>query len=332
MPLTRQYLMLAAAESTYGTPEVLAGTDAHLVMSPSFKIESQAYNRPIGHSLIAPSRASVIQRKRVGFTFQSELKGNASAYDDDPAIIAPDYHALLQACGFVGVYGTGTWTYTRENPVTKGATLQLERGGQIVTGAGCRGNLKVDFIPGQVVMPAWDFKGLYAPVTDAVMTEPDYTADILPPQCAATGFDPWSGGLAAGEWGHIRKASLDLRNNVVYQDSMTVGTYGAAGVHILGYGGNDDPGSILTVEIETGVTTDEWYDRWETREIDDTTADLAITIGSDAHNTHVFQLSRLYVRNLEQLDMDGRMGLTIEFGLLASVGANTLNDLVILAS
>jgi len=339
-------------EAAYGADPGHADVNAQLVRNIALTYNATPQNRATQDVLLRPYRSPLITGRSYSLSYQSDLKGSDAALEATKFVA---YTAELQACGFtvdIGAPAAHVYTMGDNASGIESVAFQYEQHGLTYLIVGARGNGVFNFVPGQPATIDWTFSGLASTKPAAAgMTTPDYTTgpttiDVPPPICVGVTLDftPFTNAPAAGAFGHIRSVSIDLRNQVVPRASFNLGSTGIGEYIIAGHGTVDDPGIAVTVEVEMpSADVAAWWDRYLTHatspwygvtEVDQTAADLEITVGDVAGNIHHFQLGGLALWSMQPLDMgDGRYGFTLEFRVLgATAPSTTEDDLVITTS
>lgn len=176
---THRRLLLAARETTYGTFENVAGTDAMLVSNLDCKPLDPGL---IDRGLVLPyfGNRPKIAGQRVGTcSFDVELAGSGTAGT------APRWGRLLRACGFgetvVGPSpGPASVTYAPAMIGVVGVSLDFNNDGQRHRLAGCRGNATLSLTAGEIPKISFEFFGLYVAAAAAAQTSPTFGNQAVP--------------------------------------------------------------------------------------------------------------------------------------------------------
>jgi hypothetical protein len=320
MPTIEKEIMYIKAEGAYNTDPVIAATDAQIVFSPDYKENSTLYRRGIQHVVQDPLRVGVVGKRQPTISFQQELRGNSAPL---AAGVKPLCHDLWQACGFVGTYGAPKWSYVWAPAAAKSVWIQLDRDGLLYTIGGCRGNLSIDLTPGERIMQSYSFQGKYHDPADVASTAPTFT-DTPPLFCEGIALQPFGDAPAAGEFGRVTKATLDMRAEV-YRHPDVNGTDGDAEVFILGHGTPEDRGATLVLEVSqpAGAAAARWWDRWIARTI---SAACTMWMGSDTiapKQTCDWTLGRLVVDAIEDITIGSLFGHRVTCTVMATAAATT---------
>ena len=343
MPLTRRTVVQVKTEATYATDPTPATTDAIFVDDLSLSLNSE----PQGRAMFSPSfdarRRAVIGKRSWSLSFTTTLNGNTNAAAADKV---PMYDAMLKACGLGAAFGAGTWTYTPAASALSSCTFWIYQDGVRYKITGCRGNVRFVLTAGEVARAEWEFQGLYTetPTATAVST-PDYADLPDAPLVVNTGWNPIQvpGGdfdtPTVSEFGHIRSATIDLRNALGTSESLTVGD-GVRSHEIVGRGDTSDPGIALTFEIEQptahdGITAASIWSTWADR------ADSGLLVSSTLAlvgnksgqlNKHTFTMQTISVDEVQPIDLDGRVGYTVDARILADTALAGGDDALLLAA
>lgn len=163
--LTRKTQVAAKIEETKGSAEVLAETDANLlVVEPKFDYSPEEINREILRSTLG-TEASIPGAPIATCTFRVELKGSGT-----PGT-APVFGRLLQACGFLEDLNTDSVIYTPSSNEADWKTLtigyNLDGKFQFLYGAG--GNVSFTWTSGQICYAEFNFSGIFDSETDKAL-------------------------------------------------------------------------------------------------------------------------------------------------------------------
>lgn len=134
---TKQVLIRAVLESTYGTSPAFSSTDALLVSNPSHRILRNLVDRQIWYPHYGASEQMVAARV-AEIKFTVELAGSGSAGT------APAWGKLMRGCGFAETVTAGS--RVEYNPITDGVeslSFQYYRHGVRYVSRGARGNAKL---------------------------------------------------------------------------------------------------------------------------------------------------------------------------------------------
>lgn len=162
--LTRNRVLLAKTETTYGTSAAPTGADAlrisELEVAP---LEVELVDRELIQPYFGNSQKVVSQRMAT-VNFTCELAGSGAVG------VAPRWGRLMRSCGFAEAIDTGvSVTYT---PVSSGfdsVTMDFRADGvrHIITGA--RGTVSVNLETGGIPKLEFEMMGLYNEPTDAAL-------------------------------------------------------------------------------------------------------------------------------------------------------------------
>ena len=343
MPVTRRTIVQVKTEATYAAVTTPAVTDAIFVEDLSLSLN----NEPQGRAMFGPSfdarRRAVLGKRSWSLSFSTTLNGNINAAAADKV---PMYDAMLRACGLNSAFGANTWTYTPVATGMSSCTFWIYQDGVLYKVRGCRGNVRFVLNAGEVAKAEWEFSGLYVetPTATAVST-PDYTDLPDAPLVVSTGWNPIQvpGGdfdsPTVAEFGHIRSATIDLRNAVASSESLTVGD-GVRSHEIVGRGEATDPGIALTFEIEQptahdGITSASIWTLWASR-IDAgllVSSSLALVGNTSGQlNKHTFTMQTITLDDVQITDLDGRIGYTVDARILADTALAGGDDALLLAA
>lgn len=175
MALTRNRLLLAKAEATYGTSAAPDGSNALLVSN----LEVQPLNVDLlDRELITPwlgNSEKVVSQRMVQVTFDVELAGSGTAGT------APAYGPVLMACGFAEAVDSGvSVTYTPVSADFDSVTLDFNADGtkHLVTGA--RGTCTINLNTGEIPKISFEMMGIYNAASAAAAASPTFANQADP--------------------------------------------------------------------------------------------------------------------------------------------------------
>jgi hypothetical protein len=209
MALTRNRLLLAKAESTYGTSSSPAGTDALLVSN--LEVSPLELNR-LDRELIRPylgSSAMVVGQRHVAVNFDVELAGSGTAGT------APRWGCLFKACGFAETLVTNTSAaYSPVSSSFSSVTLDFNADGtkHLVTGA--RGTASISLSAGEIPKISFQFLGIYNAASANAAASPTFSNQAAPVVVNSTNTTPVSIHSYAA---CLESFSLDLGNETPFR-------------------------------------------------------------------------------------------------------------------
>jgi len=172
---TRKRLLLAAAESTYGTAPTFTGNDALLVSN--LDINPLDVNL-LDRELVLPffgNREKVVGQRMGSVTFDVELSGSGTAGT------APRWGRCLRACGFgEAVVSTTSVTYAPASSGIIGLSLDFNADGNRHLLTGCRGTATLNLAAGEIPRISFEFMGIYNAAAKATQTTPTFANQAAP--------------------------------------------------------------------------------------------------------------------------------------------------------
>jgi hypothetical protein len=172
---TRKRLLLAAAESTYGTAPTFTGNDALLVSN--LDINPLDVNL-LDRELVLPffgNREKVVGQRMGSVTFDVELAGSGTAGT------APRWGRCLRACGFgEAVVSTTSVTYAPASSGIIGLSLDFNADGNRHLLTGCRGTATLNLAAGEIPRISFEFMGIYNAAAKATQTTPTFADQAAP--------------------------------------------------------------------------------------------------------------------------------------------------------
>jgi hypothetical protein len=171
-PLTRNRLILAKAETTYGTSAAPAGADAIRVMNDLQlnPLQMELVNRELLYGWIGNVPRAVVQRlAQISFSF--ELAGSGTAGT------APKTGVFFRAAGYSQtIVASTSVTYAPIGTGFEGITINCRHGGKQHLLTGVRGGLSLELTTNQIAMGKFDGIGIFNAITD--QTDPTPTYDL----------------------------------------------------------------------------------------------------------------------------------------------------------
>ena len=162
--LTRQSVILAKTEATYGTDQFtvssLTATDAILTTIPEFSFDVETYERNLARESLSPL-APRVTNINCSLSFSCELRGSGSAGT------APEIGDLLEACGFAEAVEASAVYYnpdiTQDSSTNRSCTIYMYQGdpGQLKKITGCVGNVSFSVEQGGIGVANFEFQGKF---------------------------------------------------------------------------------------------------------------------------------------------------------------------------
>ncbi len=220
---TRNTIITAALEPTYGTSASPAAADAILLSNPSIKPYT-AKNVP--RDLVRGYMGGSPQLVGPGYV---EISGVVELAGSGTATTPPKWGRLMQAMGFAQTIGAASVDYTLTSTFGANSSLTINYflEGQLHAALGCRGTATISMRVGERPELRVRFLGLYGGLTAASNPTPDYTAfraplaltdantgDLL---LGAVTYTASTGVIGAGTAYVSQGLDLDLGNNLVFQ-------------------------------------------------------------------------------------------------------------------
>jgi hypothetical protein len=307
--LSRNEVILAKIESTYGSDSSPSGTDAiavtNLIQANPAEAARFAERNVIRGGSIGKS-APLFGGSLFGLQFDVEVKGAGSLG------VAPEWGVLLESCGFdETVVAVTSVEYVPTSTFGAGTscTIYYWQDGVRYRLTGCRGNVSFKGTVGEVMVLSFTFVGkktagdptdtaLPTPTLDSTtppvfMSASFLTLDAYAPAFTELTFDmgntvtPGANANAANGYGEVRISERDVRGTI-------------------------DPEMTL-------VATQDWIDDWE----QGTLQNLTATLGTAGGNRITINMPQ--VRYIEP-SFDDREGVrTISLGFKAQE-SGSLND------
>lgn len=305
--LTRNSIILAKSETTYGTDPSPGGTDAVRVANLSVTpAELRTVDRAYLRSHLGASPQLVVGQS-VALSFDVELAGSGEAARP------PGYASLLKACGMNETVTSGNNANVAYKPVSSdfgSVTIHYHADGtrQVITGA--RGNVSLSMTPGAVPTLSFSLTGKYAKATDVADPTANYTKFKAPLPVNQANSTFTLDDLSAV----VHEFSLDLGNQLTHSDLV-----GADEVMITG---REATGSVV-INLPTVASAD-FTDKARLG----STVALAFSLGSTAGARVKVTAPKVQLTAPAHGDADGVRTLSLGLRLVPSAG----NDELVLAT
>lgn len=216
MGLTKKQLILVKKESTYGTDA--SPTNAlNAVQTGDISITPLAGDS-VQRNIVKPffgNSQNIVVTNNATIDFEVELAGSGTAG------VAPQFSALMQACGFSETVLAGTSvvylpiTLTSVTQAGTSATIYFQRDGIKHVLLGARGTFNMDLTVKQLPKIKFTLTGLLGTITDSALstTGLSYTAPA-PVAVSSTNTTPVS---LHGYTPVMESLSIDIANDVKYR-------------------------------------------------------------------------------------------------------------------
>jgi len=299
--LSRKRLILAKAESTYGTDSTPAGTDAVLVRNLDITPLSGDL---VSRDLIRPYLGNydqLIAKTSVAISFEVELAGSGTAGT------APRYGAILKACGMSEtIVASTSVTYAPVSASFSSVTIYFNVDGVLHKLTGCRGDVSMSCAVGQIPTLKFSMTGVYNSPTDTAQPAVTYSAQATPlvfrqGNSSAFSFFSYSGVLQSVEF--------NMANSIVYRE-LVGGTKEALIT-------DRKPAGTVMIEAPTIATKD-----FFTAALGTSTGALTFLHGTTAGNKVTFTASQVDVLNPTYQDQDSVMMLSVPYVATPTTAGN----------
>ena len=207
---TRKRLLLAAAESTYGTAPTFAGTDALLVSNLEVSpLEVELLDRELVRTYFGNSEKVVGQRLGT-VSFDVEIAGSGTAGT------APRWGRCLRACGFgETIVAATSVTYTPASANIIGLSLDFNDDGNRHLFTGSRGTATINLAVGnELPKISYQFTGIYNTAAKGTPLTPSFGNQATP---VAVNSQNTTGVTAFGFSSCMESFSLELNNEIPFR-------------------------------------------------------------------------------------------------------------------
>lgn len=273
--LTRQTVMWAKRETTYGTDPAMTSTDALLAWDVNLDIKGEQLTRDILRDTLSPI-SHVIGLKEIELSFKTELKGVGAAPGTAANLAAWDFDRLISGCSFnTGTLNGTAITYALISNDSTMSSLSFyvhlgdSNAGNRHKVNGARGSVKLNLSAGKYGEAEWNFKGLYSAVVSATLPGLGTVSSLQPPIVYNSSFQ------IAGFSPVCSKAEIDLGVDVIRRDSLN----SVSGVNSFRITGRKPK---LSFDADSVVeSSNPFWGDWEGSVVDT----FGIQIGTGAYNT-----------------------------------------------
>lgn len=305
--LTQRTMILAKVEGTYATdPTPTTSADAMQVHDVELEVMREPERRQPMDTTLSPL-SPVMGLGEAKVTIKVPLKGSGAAGT------AADHLVLLNACAMTTTNTPSTSDVSKPDstPVSS-ATIYVYKDGLLYKLLGCRGNRKLTFEAGKIVMQEFVMQGRFDIPTDVTFPTA-VTVDTTKPQPAlSTSFT--FGSYAA----IIDKLEIDLGNEVVRNDDMNQ-TYGVQSYEVVKHAAKGK----MTVNAVLRATSN--ADFWSYMNAGTTKA-LSITLGATAGNIVTCTAPVCVITSIKPATKNGIEVFEIEFDLVRSSGDDEYSE------
>lgn len=302
MPLlTRKRLILAKAETTYGTDSSPAGADAVLVRNLEITpIESDTVSRDLIRPYLGNSE-TLLANTRVGITFQVELAGSGTAGT------APRYGSILKACGLAEtIVATTSVSYAPVSSSFSSATIYFNNDGVLHKATGCRGTFSINCNLNEIPTIDFTMTGIYNAPTDTVAPSVTYSNQATPLIFKEGNSSDFS---LLGYSGCLMNVSFDIANEVIHRELV-----GCSKQVLIT---NRAPSGEVVIEAPTLATKD-----FFAVANDNTTGSLTFKHGVTAGNIVTFTAQKVDIGQPTYSDSDGIQMLNLPYVAIPTSAGN----------
>ena len=302
MPLlTRKRLILAKAETTYGTDSSPAGADAILVRNLDITpLEADTVSRDLIRPYLGNSE-QLLGNTRVGITFEVELAGSGTAGT------APRYGALLKACGFSEtVVATTSVTYAPVSSSFSSATIYFNNDGVLHKATGCRGTFTMTCNLNEIPVISFTMTGIYNAPTDTAAPTVTYSNQATPLVFKEGNTSAFS---LLSYSGCLMNVSFDIANEVIHRELL-----GCTKQVLIT---NRAPSGEVVIEAPTIAQKD-----FFTIANNNTTGSLTFAHGTTAGNIVTFTAQKVDIGNPTYSDSDGIQMLNLPYVAIPTTAGN----------
>lgn len=307
---TKQKILVAKEEATYGTDSSPVGTDAVDCRNLKRKYLGDVIERDTHRGSISPV-APRIGKRWMEISFECDLMGSGLTG------VAPEIADLLEACGFTETIGGSNGSsiiYTPKSNSIKSVTMKLYEQTSasssimhMVTGA--RGNVSFKFTAGKMATASFVFRGLYNAPSDVLTITPTFDSvaqGILPPIVE-------SGVLLFNSTSFlVQEVTADMNNELVDIDDISQANT-LKEVRIT----KRRPNGKWNPEAVTKAAYDLWAD-W----IASTQRAFTFQVGTSNYNKVAVSMPKVTLAGIEEGELNGSLVHDIPI----NINQNTGND------
>ena len=304
--LTQKAVVLAKAEVTYATdPTPTTSADAIQVHEVELEITREPEARQPLDVTLSPL-STVLGLGEAKVTIKTPLKHSGTAGT------ANDWMVLAKACGMANTNVASTSdTLKPDDTPTDSATIYVYKDGLLYKLVGCRGNMKIIFEAGKIVMLEFEMMGRFDIPTDVSLPSAVTVDSTKPVPAVGTTFTFGSYAAIA------EKLELDLGNEVVRNEDMnqTYGVYSFEITKRLCKG-------KMTVNAVLRATSN--ADFWSYMNAATTKA-LSMALGATAGNIATITAPVCVITSIKPATKDGIDVFEIEFDMVRSSGGDEIS-------
>jgi len=304
--LSKKSVLLAKAETTYGTDPTPTGTvDALLVMDATIKENHEALERNVQWKFL-DTLPSVKGESFCEVSFKIDVCGSGSI------ALAPRIGAVLRACGLAATVQSGvSVTYTVSTDSHASATLYLYMDGRLHIITGARGSsAKMTFAAGKTCILEVTMQGLYTAPTSAALPSTTYESTVaLPPVCKSSLFTFNSKSTLV-----TQTVELDFGIEIAKRPSLNSAN-AVAGFEIVGFKPK------VTIDPEAQIETSYTF------RTDQLTTQRAVAVVATraAGNIVTLNVPKMNITKIEYADREGVLVEKVEGEASASSGNDAFN-------
>lgn len=304
--LTQKSIVLAKVESTYATdPTPTTSADAIQVHEVELEITREPEPRQPIDVTLSPL-TTILGLGEAKVTIKTPFKGSGTAGT------LPDWGVLAKACGTANTNVPSTSdTLKPDDTPTDSCTIYVYKDGLQYILVGCRGNMKINFETGKIVMLEFEMMGRFAIPTDVSLPSAVTVDSTKPVPAVGTTFTFGSYAAIA------EKLELDLGNEVVRNEDMnqTYGVYSFEITKRLCKG-------KMTVNAVLRATSN--ADFWSYMNAATTKA-LSMALGATAGNICTITAPVCVITSIKPASKDGIDVFEIEFDMVRSSGGDEIS-------
>lgn len=303
--LTQRTVVLAKVESTYATdPTPTTSADAIQCHDVELELTREPETRQPMDVTLSPL-TPIMGLGEAKITIKTPLKNSGTAGT------AADWLVLANACGQATTNTPATSDATKpDDTPTTSCTIWVYKDGLAYKIVGCRGNMKMIFEAGKIVMLEFEMMGRYAIPTDVTFPSA-VTVDSTKPVPALSSVFTFGSYAAI-----IDKLEIDLGNEVVRNESLNA-AYGVESFEVV----KRKPTGKMTVNSVLRATSN--ADFWAYIDAATTKA-LSIVIGTTAGNIETVTAPVCVITSIKPASKNGIEVFEIEFDLTRSSGGDEL--------
>ena len=290
--LVSRQVALAKVEATYGVDAAPTATaNAFLVSNLSINEDFKMNPRVAIKKTLAPLQ-EVPGTYMVQMSFDVELKGSGTAGT------APEYDALLQACGLTPtVVASTSVTYAPTSTGYKSVTIWVYQDGSLFKATGCIGTYTIDAKAGGIPTIKFTFQGHFESHTDTALPSTVDYSTVVPPTVM-------NAAIAIGAYSPVAQ-SFTFNSGCKVETPESIGATDGYAPFIIS---TRDAKGTCDVEMDL-VGNFDYYNAYGVG----TNYAFTLPIGATAGNIITINMPNFYITGIKQASTNGILTFNLSY-------------------